>query len=258
MIRVGRCTYDHKGVKTDPTFPNFVPIVVVMKSHSRWYPLSPYYLTDEKGRIMENYWQFSKIYRNVGNSEQKKSRYDKSIIWSHPAETHVVTDNGIDKITNEYKQWRNKGMHCKEPIRYPVGFYNRHNCMGAYVYKTNPDGSESDEIDTSVLLDYISSRKQIYIKKYCELVKQHPLFLELKEMMKVGINLLIVDVDGPHQESIPYYVDTYHVSPNFIQQDTVLINQENINILLNDPKHPFGHGYCLAMALMDKDIEWNV
>lgn len=36
----------------------------------------------------------------------------------------------------------------------------------------------------------------------------------------------------------------------------MLITKENISIMLNDTKHPFGHGYCLAMALLDKDIEW--
>ena len=27
--------------------------------------------------------------------------------------------------------------------------------------------------------------------------------------------------------------------------------------MLNDPKHPFGHGYCLAMVLLNKEVEWN-
>ena len=30
----------------------------------------------------------------------------------------------------------------------------------------------------------------------------------------------------------------------------MLITPENLNIMLNDPKHPYGHGYCLAKALL--------
>jgi hypothetical protein len=258
MIRVGRCVYDRNGVKTDPSYPGFEPIMVVMKSHSCWYPLSPYYLIDNKGRIMENYWQFSKIYRTVAKTEQKKSRYDNKIVWSHPSETHIVTVDGKDIITDAYINWRNKGMMCPEPIRYPVGFFNRHRCSGAYAYKINPDGTESDEINTDELLNYIDSRKKIYVKKYCELVKKHPLFNELKQKLANGENLLIGDVDGPYQETLEHYIDTHGVQPNFLENNTVLINQESIRVLLNDSTHPFGHGYCLAMALLDKDIEWNV
>ena len=37
----------------------------------------------------------------------------------------------------------------------------------------------------------------------------------------------------------------------------LLINQNNMRVMLNDAKHPFGHGYCLAMALLGKVEEWN-
>lgn len=75
-------------------------------------------------------------------------------------------------------------------------------------------------------------------------------FYLLKNMLNQGINLLIIDVDGPHQESIPYYIKNYNVNEDFIEKDSVQVNKENMKILLNDGKHPFGHGYCLAMALL--------
>ncbi|AEX61932.1 hypothetical protein c7_R1070 [Megavirus courdo7] len=34
----------------------------------------------------------------------------------------------------------------------------------------------------------------------------------------------------------------------------MLVTDENLAIMLHDPKHPFGHGYCLAMALTNN--EW--
>lgn len=113
MIRVGRCVYDNNGVKYDPTFDNFVNIVVVMKSHSPYYQLSPYYLKDDKNRIMENYWQFSKIYETVPATTQRKSRYNRTVVWEHPAEVHIVKENNVvdgeiiteggNKITDAYR-----------------------------------------------------------------------------------------------------------------------------------------------------------
>lgn len=86
---------------------------------------------------------------------------------------------------------------------------------------------------------------------YIKLVKQQAKFLELKERYEQGENLLIIEVDGPHQESLPYYQEKYDVTDNWIEQDSIEINKENIDIMLNDSKHCFGHGYCLAMAILD-------
>ena len=44
---------------------------------------------------------------------------------------------------------------------------------------------------------------------------------------------------------------------NFIENNTIECNEFNMNIMLNDPKHPFGHGYCLAMTLLNKHKKWN-
>ena len=69
---------------------------------------------------------------------------------------------------------------------------------------------------------------------------------------------MIIEVDGPHQESLNYYKHTYGVSEDFIDKNTISVNENNMKIMLNDTKHPFGHGYCLAMALLDKDEEWSI
>jgi hypothetical protein len=67
-------------------------------------------------------------------------------------------------------------------------------------------------------------------------------------------NLLIVEWDGPHQESMEYYKEKYNVTDDFIVDSTMNATTENIDLMLNDEKHPFGHGYCLASALLaDKD-----
>ncbi len=100
-------------------------------------------------------------------------------------------------------------------------------------------------------MSYIESRKEIYVKQYVRLVKKESKFEELKRKLNEGINLNIIDVDGPHQESLEYYKNKYNVNDNFIVNHTVLVNKDNMEILLNDEKHPFGHGYCLGMALLE-------
>lgn len=239
MIRVGKCNYD-SGKIAYPSYENFTPIVVMLKSHSKYYPLSPYFLKDGQNRIMENIWQFSKCYENVPETVQKKSKYDSTVIWKHGAEIHL-DDNG--EVTESYKKWRNKGMSNLEPVRYPVGFNFRHNCK--FSLKERRDGTINPE-----RMDYITSRKKIYVPVYCKLVKKEKLFVDLMKRLEQGENLLIIEVDGPHQESLGYYKEKYNVNDNFIENDTMLITKKNLKIVLNDEKHPFGHGYCLAMTLL--------
>lgn len=259
-IRVGRITYS--GGWSNPTLPPLTvdgefyhPIVVMMKSHDTssvkqspyrygFSSLSPYILKDENDVIFENYWQFSKIYEEVPPSTQHYSRYDKTVIWSYPHERHAVpAKEGGWIITSTYLNWRKQGFMNPYPVRYPVGYHHRGKCIGAF--KSLPDGSYSP------LLDYIESRKEIYLMEYVRLVRQHRDLYEIKRMIEAGLNIMIIEVDGPHQESLDYYKDKYNVSDDFIKANSVEATMKNLSILLNDPKHPFGHGYCLAIALQD-------
>ena len=240
MIRVGRCLYDRNGNVTYPTYENFTPVIVVMKSHSKYYPLSPYFLKDSKGCIMENIWQFSKIYKTVPETTQKYSRYDQTIIWDYKTEKHIDTDSNI---LPGYWTWRKKGMNNKYPVRYPVGYKNMSKC--AYAIPNH---------DPNLKLDYIDARRKIYIPLYCELAKaDRTYFSKLKSRLAQGENLLIIEPDGPHQESLGYYQSKYNVEDDFIESYTMLVTEENITIIAFDDSHAFGHGYCLAMALLDMD-----
>ena len=232
MIRVGRILNSNDRIELD----GFVPIVVMTKS-SKYGSLSPYELKID-GMIIENIWQFSKIYEEIPASKQPYSRYVSTVIWNHPAEKHFV--NG--KITQEYLHWRTKGFNNKYAVRYPVGYNHRHKCIGSII---------DPYIETPILLNYIDTRKKIYLPYYVHAVRQQPQFQELKQMLSNNINILIMEVDGPHQESLSYYQEKYKVDDNFINKGTMLATKENLEIMLNDDKHPFGHGYCLAKALLD-------
>lgn len=230
-IRVGRIKYVN-GKPVQPKFEGFTPIVVMTKS-SEYGDLGPYVLKNDEGHIMENIWQFSKLYPWVPASKQTYSRFDKTVIWDHPQETHVKDG----KPTEKYWQWRQKGMENPEPVRYPVG-------NGAHKRKCICVLSDCNE-----RLGIAEGRKQVYLKTYSELVKKEPKFVELVERCRSGENLLIIEVDGPHQETLGYYKEKYGIRDDFITDDTILVTPRNMKIMLNDPKHSFGHGYCLAMAI---------
>ncbi len=246
-VRVGRRIYSNnfpKGFR-DPSIEGYTNVLCLTPS-SPYGELSPYVLkvdvisSDQTTVItsnMENAYQFSKVYQKIPKSRQTYSRYDRSVIWNHPAEVHV---NEEGELTEEYWAWRDKGMKCEHAIRYPVGFSSRHSCLYSV---------PSDDIEAK--LGYVDSRKQIYLKYYLEAVVKEKKFLVLKKRLAKGESLLIIEVDGPHQESLEYYKKTYGVSDKFVVDSTMLATRKNLKIMLNDEKHPFGHGYVLAAALLD-------
>jgi hypothetical protein len=224
MIRVGRIT----GSGDHLTYPDFKSIVVLMKN-PKYGDIGPYHLCNSDGQIMENIWQFSKVYKTVPRAVQLYSRYDNTVTWDHPSEVHV-DEHG--NILPAYFDWRNKGFNNQYYVRYPVGQQNMNKCLYA--------------LWNGEKLDYISSRKKIYVPEK---------FNELKQLLASGVNLLILEPDGPREESLQYYKDTYGVSDNFIDKKTMLATKENLRLMLNDTKHSYGHGYCLASALLDLDQE---
>jgi hypothetical protein len=181
-------------------------------------------------------------------STQRYSRWDQTIIWDHPAETHF--DPSANRLTPAYYDWRGKLFTAKSAVRYPVGFHHRSKCLFAF---TSANQDDPLLISNEQKLGYIDSRKQIYGPLYSRLAREQPLFQKLKDMMASGHKLLILDVDGPHQESMSYYQKNYDVSEDFIEQKSIIATKENLSILLNDPKHPYGHGYVLASILQDMD-----
>jgi len=255
-IRVGTRIYG-KGGHTDPSYPGFKKILCLTPS-TPYGDLGPYVLADEQGRNMENRWQFSKVYVEVPPTVQRYSRFDQTVIWSQKEqETHIVSHPTVANwpdgtpvnmrlsddrhLTPEYFHWRYRGMYNSYPVRYPVGRSYRSKCIGSI--------KDEDLGKSNRLLTYVEARKEIYLPIYVDLVQKRPKFHKLKEMLARGENLLIIEVDGPHQESLSYYQEKYGVEDDFIEKSTILATERNLNIMLNDEKHAFGHGYCLAYAL---------
>jgi len=253
-VRVGRLKYINGKKGQLPEYPGFSPIICLTK-HSPYGSLSPYELRDNQGRCVENLWQFSKIYPKVPEVCKTRSRHDKTVIWQHHAEQHY--QNGT--ILPDYWKWRKKGMENDEPVRYPVTYDEeyRASCLGS-IWLENRDPTEEFTNSLDTALDYIRARREIYVKLYEKYVVDQSQFKELVNRLENGEKLLIIEVDGPHQESLSFYKNKYGVKDDFIVNDTVEASPENLDILLNDPRHPYGHGYCLAGALLSAIQKINV
>lgn len=224
-----------------PKIPGYKNITVIMKSHSKWWSLSPYYLKNDEGHLMENIWQFSKVYEEVPRSKQFYSRFDKTVIWEYPQERHLTEDG---KLRSCYWKWREQGFCNEYAVRYPIGFQNKSKAKFSLLSR-----------DEMIPLDYIEARKAIYFPVYDQLVQQCPQFDELKAMLERGQNLNIIEIDGPRQESLDYYSRKYDIPDDWIENNSIEITYENMEIMLNDSKHSFGHGYCLAMSLLGMTVE---
>jgi hypothetical protein len=182
-IRVGRTTT--KGNKRiDPKFKGFTPILVLTKS-SPYGSIGPYVLKNEHGQIMENIWQFSRLYSKVPKSKQFYSRYDRTITWDWKEEIHSTKEEDKIIIKEEYWNWRKSGYNNQYPIRYPVGFHNKGRSIIGAVYDPKVKNNEG-KIENVKILNYIESRKMIYIPVYGELVRKEKQFKQLKERLKNG------------------------------------------------------------------------
>ncbi len=136
-IKVGRRLYN--GSKwVDPSVNGYIPIICLTKS-TKYGSLGPYELTNSKGHIMENIYQFSKIYPKIPYSKQRQSRFDPTIIWEHQAEIHIDEEGDP---TDDYFKWREKGMNNQYPVRYPVGYNYRHTCVGSLIQLDNKNNEE--------------------------------------------------------------------------------------------------------------------
>lgn len=81
-------------------------------------------------------------------------------------------------------------------------------------------------------LDYIESRKKVYIPLYYEMIKDREMTLYWKKIVEEGQDVIIYDFDGPRLDDGSV---TYHeVTLDFVKEK------------VNDPKFPFGHGYIVA------------
>lgn len=224
-IRVGK--YDYR-TKTEPSTPGYVNVLIHTSGD-----LSPYTMKDSNGCIMENYWQFSKVFPKVTTQRQPISTYQRNLIrWEHPAEVHVAAGGSL---TLAYWAWRDKGFKHDKWVRYPAGYNHHKDAIGSVVL--TPNGPNKYEI-----VDYLTARKLLYIPKYKEIAVNTIQFKRLKQMLDSGINIQINEVDGPKYDSVYPYNETVNGS--------IEITPQILKELIENPLQACGHGYVLAGCLL--------
>ena len=151
-----------------------------------------------QAELFENYWQGGKLWPKAG---------------------HIKEGTG-NMPSDKWFQFREKVYSMKKGKRRPLPLkqYGFPTC--AY-YNDIPYG-------------YIDSRKDIYIPIYYELIKNLPVIQEMKKLLDNGVNIMIIDGDGP---------------PKNIYPEGLEITQENWNLMVEDTTYPFGHGYVVAGLL---------
>lgn len=267
-IRVGRIKNKTEPGKKYPITENYINIVVTSHNQTKLgHSLSPYVLADSAGRIMENLWQFSKIYPRVSKQTQSDWSWDTEVhCLSPPTGSQLLKAIGHDqkpkiKPTDQYWEWRQKGMSHDKPVRYPNGYNGKSECICVLW----PASGFLDDIMNPnapmLQLGYVDSRKKVYVHLYSMLAKHNAEFVELRKMLEKGLNLQLLDVDGPNTEiavkngkiKAPYDQIPDGIYGETSGVDSIAINEQNIRALIEDTDQPFGHGYVLAALLLGGD-----
>jgi hypothetical protein len=88
-------------------------------------------------------------------------------------------------------------------------------------------------------MDYVTSRKKIYVPEYFNLMKNTESAIKLKEWVEKGNDIIVYDLDGPRNPDGS--LATIEITPQVLREK------------INDPTFAFGHGYIVAAWL--KGIE---
>lgn len=122
-------------------------------------------------------------------------------------------------ITTTKEWWRN----LKEPKRrYPGS-------KGKQVLYAIFDGNDEK-------MDYVTSRKMVYVPEYYELIKNKEMIKYWKDKLEKGYDITIYDFDGPRKDDGSV--------------DCLQVTKELLKNKINDTKFPFGHGHVVAACIL--------
>ena len=283
MVRVGR--YDFKNRRC-PTTVGYTNILIHVNDR-----LSPYIMRDADGALMENIWQFSKVYDVVSPQRQTVHRWTKEQGWVWPSQVHYSKSTGV--LSPAWWKWHDVGTHFHHAVRYPNGFAGRARCQfvlspecvarrgetlrecpaaqigeqkdeqhteqqGEQKCEGDPACGERDrraaaatgsaiKVGVADRLELSAGRLRVYYATYARLARADPFYAELRGRLASGENLQIVEVDGP-----PLGVT---IAPfDQVLNGSIHVDRHVAGAWLKGP-YSFGHGICLAVALLDGD-EW--
>jgi hypothetical protein len=134
-----------------------------------------------------------------------------------------------------YLNWRKSVWECRNPIRYPNKFSNKHLVKFSIVI---------DRKNKEYRFSYLESRKKLYVAEYIRLIRKTKEYQKLLEMVNNGINLLICEIDVPAKNKKGEYglCD---------ENNNRIMSIKRLQKLMNDLSEPFGHGLCICLALLE-------
>lgn len=147
----------------------------------------------------ENYWQSGKVYENIPIITTKKW-------WKE-----------LEQPKRRYPNSKGK------KVLYAV--------FDGY----NDDNDDDDNSYNLKKMDYITSRKKVYVPEYYNLIKDKELIGSWKVKLESGSNLVIYDFDGPRLKDGSV--------------SCVELNEDLLKEKINDPTVPFGHGYIVGATI---------
>lgn len=213
--------------------------VNVLANSSPWRELSPYHLRTDGaeeqknpgGVLFENFWQGSKVYPQVFPievySHYTQRGNPKALYWAWPKHATHLDESG-NVILEAWHEWRDSLWAAQKPVRYPNGYEHRAECKFALLNDTER-------------LSYIEARKRLYFVEYIRLVRKRPLYARLLEALREKRHVCIGEIDVP----APGKRGT-HASDTAEVEMTL----PRLQAMLEDESEPFGHGLCLAYALL--------
>jgi hypothetical protein len=224
-IRIGCRRYSNFSGYKDPEISGYTKISI-----SEVSPYSSFKIKNQKGEILENVWTFSAVYNNIPEAKLLYSTQNKREIWNHPGETHYVPETNY--ITENYWNWRLSGFASPFPITY-------HNLdhKNSFFYLKQVGFSSYLE------LDYNRAKKEIFLDGYFNNFDKS--FLD---NLPKG-NLLLVDRYCVNDEWLPYFTGKYDLKSDFIFKDTIQVDKDSMDILINDNEVPICSAYALAILL---------
>lgn len=170
-------------------------------------------------------------------------------------------DNG-GTPNKDFFEWRDKmygkkrGELSKEELRHPqrqLG-YEASDCLYFPWY--------DKETGKYIPLDYVSSRKKVYIPNYARLVSQTDTFKQLKKLVSEGKKIALADFDTYNYYSKSAMEKKYESYVNKCKKDHLVpsatlddfLSIKSIKDVINCPFMPAGHSFVIK-ALLQGDLE---
>jgi hypothetical protein len=226
----------------------FEPINILKWSNSKWKSLCPYYLktdgnetcSNPGGVLFENFYQGCKLYDVVYENEVYPSRFHHKpqyLWWKFVPETStgdVLWKEEEDDFNHElYFRWRDQLWNCPNPIRYPNKIHRRKDTR--FSLSIDANGNE-------IRMDYITSRKEIYLKEYLRLVRALPEYHVLLSKLN-----MICEIDVPANHKHGSFGLGSGPEPRLDENNICMMNIEKLETLINDPIRTWiVFGLCIA------------